>query len=53
MVGKERFDAIITDLIMPNLNGASAVEISVLLNQRERIGAPVLALRFHDVGVRE
>ena len=33
--------------------GAAAVEVAVLLGERERIHAPVFALRFHDVGVRE
>ena len=30
-----------------------AVEVAVLLGERERIHAPVVALRLHDVGVRE
>ena len=32
---------------------AAAVEVAVLLGERERIHAPVFALRFDDVGVRE
>ena len=33
--------------------GAAAVEVAVLLDERERVHAPVFALRFDDVGVRE
>jgi DNA-binding response OmpR family regulator len=44
MVGKERFDAIITDLIMPNLNGASAVEIMKIYGNT----IPIIALTALD-----
>ena len=69
LVGRERDDDIAIRLesltLVPNqirdpdrglrlvVADAAAVEVAVLLGERERIHAPVFALRLDDVGVRE
>lgn len=44
VAAKERFDVIITDLVMPDLNGASATEIMKLQGNN----TPVIALTAHS-----